>query len=68
MAAVVPGEPDLAGLIRSARAAPCRHLAVAGTLNFRDVGGYLTRNGVTDGDLAALRAPLVTGGETDGAR
>jgi len=45
VAAVIPGEPDLARLIRSASQAPRRHLAVPGTLNFRDVGGYPVAGG-----------------------
>ncbi len=45
MAEVIPGEPDLAGLIRSASQAPRRHLAVDGTLNFRDAGGYAVAGG-----------------------
>lgn len=45
MAAVIPGESELAGLITSASQAPGRHLAVDGTLNFRDVGGYPVAGG-----------------------
>jgi protein-tyrosine phosphatase len=45
VSAVIPTESELAGLVRSASQAPRRHLAVAGTLNFRDVGGYPVAGG-----------------------
>jgi protein-tyrosine phosphatase len=45
VSAAIPSDPELAGLVRSASQAPRRHLAVAGTLNFRDVGGYPVAGG-----------------------
>ena len=45
MSAVIPGESELPGLVRSASREPRRRLAVAGTLNFRDVGGYPVAGG-----------------------
>ena len=36
---------DLAGLLRTAGAAPGRHIPVPGTLNFRDAGGYPVAGG-----------------------
>ena len=43
----MPG-PGLDGLIRRIGGAPGRHIAVSGTLNFRDTGGYpVTGGGVT---------------------
>jgi len=40
------GVGDMAGLMRAAGAARGRHLAVPGTLNFRDAGGYPVGGGV----------------------
>ncbi|HEX9064157.1 MAG TPA: tyrosine-protein phosphatase [Streptosporangiaceae bacterium] len=45
MAAVIPGQDELARLIRTASQAAGRHLDVAGTLNFRDAGGYPVAGG-----------------------
>jgi protein-tyrosine phosphatase len=38
---------DMAALVRAVGATPGRHLAVPGTLNFRDVGGYPAGGGTT---------------------
>ena len=39
------GGDDLAGLLRTADAAPGRHIPIPGTLNFRDAGGYPVAGG-----------------------